>query len=70
MHGARAGNISLFKLINADSDLQIRDLSRLFPWEVTRIAYNREKHLRRYEKRFIELMQNMVADNGVLISSN
>jgi len=52
----------------SDSDLQIRDLSRLFPWEVTRIAYNREKHLRRYEKRFIELMQNMVADNGVLIS--
>jgi LysR family cys regulon transcriptional activator len=51
-----------------DSDLQIRDLSRLFPWEVTRIAYNKEKYLRRYEQRFIELMQNMVADNGVLLA--
>ena len=52
---------------SADSDLQIRDLSRLFPWEVTRIAYNKEKYLRRYERRFIKLMQNMVADNGLLL---
>lgn len=59
---------SLAYSATSDSDLQIRDLSRLFPWEVTRIAYNREKHLRRYEKRFIELMQNMIADNGVLIA--
>ncbi|MCP4282946.1 MAG: LysR family transcriptional regulator [Gammaproteobacteria bacterium] len=50
-----------------DSDLQVRDLSRMFPWEVTRIAYNKDKYLRRYERRFIELMQNMVADDGVLL---
>ena len=47
-----------------DSDMQIRDLSRLFPWEVTRIACNKDKYLRRYEQRFIELMQSMVADDG------
>lgn len=52
---------------SADSDLQIRNLSRLFPWEVTRIAYNKDKYLRRYERRFIELMQNMIADDGVLL---
>ena len=53
---------------SGDSDLQIRDLSRLFPWEVTRIAYNKDKYLRRYERRFIELMQQMVADNGLLLT--
>jgi LysR family cys regulon transcriptional activator len=50
-----------------DSDLGIRDLSRLFPWEVTRIAHHREKYLRRYERDFIDLLQRMVADNGVLL---
>lgn len=51
-----------------DSDLQIKDLSRLFPWEITRIAYNGEKYLRRYERQFIELVQTGIADNGVCIS--
>ncbi|MCB1868246.1 MAG: LysR family transcriptional regulator [Gammaproteobacteria bacterium] len=55
---------------SVDSDLQVRDLSRLFPWEVTRIAYNKGKYLRRYERRFIELMQNMVADNGVVLTQS
>ena len=50
-----------------DRDLGRRDLSRLFPWEVTRIAHHREKYLRRYERDFIELMQRMVADDGVLL---
>ncbi len=50
-----------------DSDLQTRDLSRFFPWEVTRIAYPRGKYLRRYEQRFMELLQNMVTDNGVIV---
>ena len=58
---------SLAYSTTSDSDLQIRDLSRLFPWEVTRIAYNRDKYLRRYEQRFIELMQHMVADDGVFL---
>jgi LysR family transcriptional regulator, cys regulon transcriptional activator len=58
---------SLAYSATTDNDLQIRNLSRLFPWEVTRIAYNREKYLRRYEQRFIELMQSMVADDGVLL---
>lgn len=52
-----------------DSDLQIKDLSRLFPWEITRIAYNREKYLRRYERQFIELVQTGIADNGATIAA-
>jgi LysR family cys regulon transcriptional activator len=50
-----------------DSDLAIKDLSRLFPWEVTRIAYNREKYLRRYERKFIELVQTGIGDNAATI---
>ena len=50
-----------------DSDLQILDLSNLFPWEVTRIAYLRDKYLRHYEERFIELLQAMVAEDGVIV---
>ena len=52
---------------DADSDLEIRDLSRLFPWEVTRIAYTHDKYLRRYERHFIELVQTGIADDGVRI---
>lgn len=49
---------------NNDSDLAVIDLSRLFPWEVTRIAYNRDKYLRSYESHFIKLFQTGIADNG------
>jgi LysR family cys regulon transcriptional activator len=52
-----------------DSDLEIKDLSRLFPWEITRIAYNREKYLRLYERKFIELLQTGISDNGASIPS-
>ncbi len=48
-----------------DSDLKVVDLSRLFPWEVTRVAYNKDKYLRSYESHFIKLFQNGIADNGV-----
>ena len=48
-----------------DSDLAVVDLSRLFPWETTRIAYNRDKYLRSYETHFIKLFQTGIADNGV-----
>ncbi len=38
----------------ADKTLVRKDLSHLFPWETTRIAYQKSKHLRRYEKTFID----------------
>ena len=34
---------------------QSRDLSHLFPWEVTRVAYLNDKYLRQYERKFIDL---------------
>lgn len=40
-----------------DSDLGVRDLSHLFPAEVTKIAYPKDKYLRRFQERFIELFQ-------------
>lgn len=48
-----------------DKGLQARDLSQLFPWEVTRIAYPKERYLRRYEQQFIDLLQNGVGDNAL-----
>ncbi len=38
-----------------------RDLSHLFPWEVTRIAYLNDKYLRQYERKFIDLFLDHVA---------
>lgn len=40
-----------------DSDLEARDLSHLFPWEVTKIAYAKEKYVRRFQRRFMDLFQ-------------
>jgi len=40
-----------------DEDLQKCDLSHLFPWETTKIAYLKEKYLRTFQQRFIELFQ-------------
>jgi len=42
---------------DSDGDLERRSLSHLFPWEVTRIAYPRNKHVRRFQQRFIDLFQ-------------
>jgi LysR family cys regulon transcriptional activator len=42
---------------DADADLGRRDLSHLFPWELTKIAHLRSKYLRRFEKRFIDIFQ-------------
>lgn len=50
-----------------DSDLGIRDLSPLFPWEITRIAFLKDRYLRRYEQQFIDLIQNGVSDNAQYI---
>jgi LysR family cys regulon transcriptional activator len=40
-----------------DGDLGVRDLSHLFPWEVTKIAFRRDKYLRRFQQSFIEIFQ-------------
>ncbi len=43
--------------------LQGRDISHLFPWEVTRIAYLNDKYLRHYERKFIDLLLEHVAQS-------
>lgn len=45
-------------------DLACRDLSSLFPWEHTRIAYKADKYLRRYEDVFVSLLRTRVGDDG------
>jgi len=52
-----------------DRDLALRDLSRLLPWETTWVAYHKDKYLRRYQQRFIDLLDEMVLENGVTRSS-
>ncbi|MEM7565077.1 MAG: LysR substrate-binding domain-containing protein [Pseudomonadota bacterium] len=44
-----------------DSNIEVRDLSHLFPWEITRIAYLNDKYLRHYEQKFIELFLDYVS---------
>lgn len=44
-----------------DGDLGMRDLSHLFPWELTRVAHLRGRYLRRFERRFLELFQDEAA---------
>jgi LysR family cys regulon transcriptional activator len=39
----------------------MRDLSHLFPWEVTRIAHTRDKYLRAFQRAFVELFQEEAA---------
>jgi LysR family transcriptional regulator, cys regulon transcriptional activator len=48
-----------------DSDLEMRDLSHMLPWETTWVAYHKDKYLRRYQQKFIDLMDEMVLENGV-----
>lgn len=40
-----------------DSDLGFRDLSDLFPWELTKIAYSRDKYLRGFHQHFIDIFR-------------
>jgi LysR family cys regulon transcriptional activator len=47
-----------------DSDLELRDLSKLLPWETTWIAYHKDKYLQRHQLRFIKLLETMVAKMG------
>lgn len=53
----------------ADADLVRRDLSHLFPWEVTKIAHLRGKYLRRFQTRFIDIFQIETAGLGRIRSA-
>ena len=44
-----------------DQSTRSRDISHLFPWEITRIAYLNDKYLRHYEQKFIDLLLDYVA---------
>ncbi len=48
-----------------DRDLEMRDLSHMLPWETTWVAYHKDKYLRRYQQQFIDLLDEMVLENGV-----
>ena len=43
-----------------DKDLINMDVSHLFPWETTMIAYKKDKYVRTYQTHFMELFQQMV----------
>jgi len=43
-----------------DEDFISRDVSHLFPWEISRIAYVNDKFLRRYQQKFIDLFLDYV----------
>jgi LysR family cys regulon transcriptional activator len=47
-----------------DQGIISRDLSYLFPWETTRIAYLNDKFLRQYQKKFIDLFLAFVRVPG------
>ncbi len=47
-----------------DSDLKCLDLGKLFPWEITRIAYPKDKYLRKYQQVFIQLLLKQVSKHG------
>jgi LysR family cys regulon transcriptional activator len=38
-----------------DKSLRFKDLSDLFPWEITRIAYLKNKYIRRHQQTFIDM---------------
>ena len=50
-----------------DADLVRRDLSHLLPWETTWVGYDRDKYLRRFQQRFIELLDRMTGENGIIV---
>ena len=61
------GIIASMALDDSDGDDTVsRDISHLFPWEITRIAYLNDKYLRQYEQNFIDLFLDYVAksDDG------
>ena len=58
---------SLAYCAQTDGDLEVRELSHLFPWETTLVAYRKEKYLRHFQQCFIELLQAMLGENGRLL---
>ena len=54
-------------LPDKDSDLVLRDLGHLFPAETTKIAYKKDKYLRKHQQRFIELFQQSVLEQEGLL---
>lgn len=44
-------------------DFVSRDVSHLFPWEITRIAYLNDKFLRQYQQKFIDLFLDYVSQS-------
>lgn len=55
------GIIASMALDNIENEnLLSRDVSHLFPWEVTRIAYINDKFLRQYEQKFIDLLLDYI----------
>ncbi len=50
--------------VEQDSDLELRDLSKLLPWETTLVAYHKDKYLQRHQLHFIKLLEKMVTRNG------
>jgi len=55
---------SLAYVEEQDSDLVHRDLSALFPWETTRIAYQKDKYIRHHQQYFIDLFLKTVQQQG------
>ena len=48
-----------------DRQLGFRDLGHLFPWEITRIAYVKDRYIRRHQQTFIDLfLQSIRQDQG------
>jgi len=45
---------------SADKSLKQKDLSHLFPWETTRIAYPKNKYIRNFQQTFINLFLEMI----------
>ena len=48
-----------------DKTLRSIDLSDLFPWEVTRIAYLKNRYLRRHQQTFIDLFLEIIRNEKV-----
>ncbi len=51
---------------NTDYDLEVRDISHLFPWETTKIAYRDDKYLKRFQLHFVDIMNDMIGQQGVI----
>lgn len=59
------GIIASMALGDVDNETtRSRDVSHLFPWEITRIAYLNDKYLRHYEQKFIDLLLDFVAGSN------